>query len=327
MTYRLPALSALRAFESAARHLSFKNAAAELCVTPAAVSQQIKSLESYLGVALFRRLPRALELTGQGAAMVPKVSEAFACLVAAVEATRPADGGLLTVHAPPSLALRWLVPRLSRFAAAHPEVALRLASDVGNIDGVGSGPVGPAADLRDAGSEVAIRFGEGHYAGFSCELILAPDYVLVCSPELLARIGPLCSPVDIGDQVLIHDESIPDAEKRPNWQEWFRLAGVPGKVDAGGPRFSSAALVLEAALDGQGMALTLRPLVEADVASGRLVMPFDTSLPSRYAYYLVIPEAIAARPAVQAFRGWLLREVGVTMSAAAVKSPGDIIAP
>jgi len=324
MTYRLPALSALRAFEAAARHLSFKNAAAELCVTPAAVSQQIKSLETDLGVPLFRRLPRALELTAHGVAMLPKVMEGFACLAAAVEATRSADGGLLTVHAPPSLALRWLVPRLARFAVAHPDVALRLASDVSNIDGMGGGP---AADLRDSGSEVAIRFGAGHYAGFSCELILAPDYVLVCSPELLARIGPLLKPADIGDQVLIHDESIPDEEKRPSWREWFRLAGVPDAGATRGPRFSSAALVLEAVLGGQGMALTLRPLVEADVASGRLVIPFGTSLPSRYAYYLVIPEAISGRPAVQAFREWLLREVGVTMLAAAVKSPGDITAP
>lgn len=322
MTYRLPALSALRAFESAARHLSFKNAAAELCVTPAAVSQQIKSLEGDLGVALFRRLPRALELTAQGAAMLPKVTEGFACLAAAVEATRTPDGGMLTVHAPPSLALRWLVPRLARFAVVHPEVPLRLASDVGNIDGVGASPV---ADLRGSGSEVAIRFGAGHYAGFSCELILAPDYVLVCSPELLARSGPLHRPADICDQVLIHDESIPDEEKRPSWREWFRLAGVPDAGPTRGPRFSSAALVLEAVLGGQGMALALRPLVEADVASGRLVVPFGTSLPSRYAYYLVIPEAISGRPAVQAFREWLLREVGVTMSAAAVKSPGDII--
>jgi len=240
MSYRLPPLSALRAFEAVARHASFKKAAAELFVTPAAVSQQIKTLETYLGVALFRRLPRALELSEQGLAMLPKVREGLDCLVAAVEFARVRPDALLTVHAPPSFALRWLVPRLSRFGALHPDVKLRLASDVGNIDGVGRGPESLFVDLRDAGDAVAVRFGVNDYPGFRRDVLLAPEYVLVCSPDLLTRIGPLKTPADLRDQTLIHDESIPDESVRPSWAEWFRLAGVPDVDVSRGPRFSSA---------------------------------------------------------------------------------------
>ena len=298
MSYRLPPLPALRAFEAAARHLSFKKAADELFVTPAAISQQIKALESYLGVLLFHRLPRALELSEQGQAMLPKLREGMDCLAAAVEMAQQRPAGLLTVHAPPSFALRWLVPRLSRFAALHPEVELRLADDAGNIDGLGRGPESVLTDPRDAGSAVAVRFGMGDYPGFSRDLLLAPEYVLVCSPGLLSRSAPFATAADLAQQVLIHDESIPDEAVRPSWDEWFRLAGVHGVDTSRGPRFSSAVLVLEAALGGQGVALSLWPLVEADVRAGRLLMPFPTVLPSRYVYSLVVPETLVERPQI-----------------------------
>lgn len=308
MSYRLPPLPALRAFEAAARHLSFKKAADELFVTPAAISQQIKALESYLGVLLFHRLPRALELSEQGQAMLPKLREGMDCLAAAVEMAQQRPAGLLTVHAPPSFALRWLVPRLSRFAALHPEVELRLADDAGNIDGLGRGPESVLTDPRDAGSAVAVRFGMGDYPGFSRDLLLAPEYVLVCSPGLLSRSAPFATAADLAQQVLIHDESIPDEAVRPSWDEWFRLAGVHGVDTSRGPRFSSAVLVLEAALGGQGVALSLWPLVEADVRAGRLVMPFPTVLQSRYVYSLVVPETLVERPLIRDFRAWLLAE-------------------
>lgn len=311
MSYRLPPLPALRAFEAAARHLSFKRAAEELFVTPAAVSQQIKALESYLGAPLFRRLPRALELSGYGRAMLPKVRDGLDCLAAAVELVRVQPEGLLTVHAPPSFAQRWLVPRLSRFGAQHPDVELRLASDVCNIDGLGRGPESLLTDPRDAGSAVAVRFGVADYPGFCRDLLLSPGYVLVCSPELLARTGPLPTPADLCQQVFIHDESIPDEAMRPSWAEWFRLAGVANVDTSRGPRFSSAVLVLEAALGGQGVALALWPLVEADVRSGRLVMPFSAVLPSRYVYSLVVPDVLTERPLVRNFRAWLLAEAGL----------------
>ncbi len=307
MAYRLPPLSVLRAFEAAARHMSFKKAAEELHVTPAAVSQQIKTLETYLGVALFRRLTRALELTAAGAAMLPKVREGFECLAAAVETTRQSGGGALTVTAPPSFAARWLVPRLARFTAAHPEVELRLASSADTIDRRGDASVLPedAVDVRDDESEVAIRYGAGNYPGYRVERIFATDYLPVCSPDLATAERPLDTPADLRRHVLIHDETIRD-DRTPGWADWLRAAGVRGVDARRGPRFSNAVLALQAALDGQGVALALRPLVAGDLAAGRLVVPFALSVPSPYAYFLVMPEAVARRPAVAAFRDWLL---------------------
>ena len=207
-----------------------------------------------------------------------------------------------------TFAQRWMVPRLSRFAAACPDVALRLAGDMSNIDGPGNGPEAMLGSARDSGNAVAVRFGTGSYPGFHSDLLLQPEYVLVCSPELLARCGPMAAPADLGQQILIHDESIPDEAMRPRWADWFRLAGVADVDSSRGPRFSSAVLVLEAALGGQGMALALWPLVEADVRSGRLVVPFPVVLPSRYVYSLVVSEAFLERPVIQAFRSWLLAE-------------------
>lgn len=312
MTYRLPPLAALRAFESAARHLSFKKAADELHVTPAAVSLQIKTLEEYLGVALFRRLTRALELTPQALAMLPRLREGFECLASAVAATREAVDGALTVTAPPSFASRWLVPRLSRFSALHPEVELRLASSPDSVDQEGEAPVfgDGMFDPREAASEVAIRFGLGAYPGFQVDRIFTPDRIAVCSPRLATARKPLASPADLGRHVLIHDETVASANGESDWSQWFRIAGVPaGEIDVSrGPRFSNAVLAVEAALDGQGVALAMRPLVEADIAAGRLVVPFEISLPSAYAYFLVMPRVEVQRAAVAAFRSWLLAE-------------------
>lgn len=310
MTYRLPPLSALRAFEAACRHLSFKKAAEELHVTPAAVSQQIKALEDYLGLPLFRRLTRALELTPPAAAMLPKVREGFECFAAAVDSTRQGDDGVLTVTAPPSFAARWLLPRLPHFAAAHPAVKLRLSSSADAVDRRGEmrEREGEPLDLRTPGSVLAIRYGTGNYPGFRVEQVFAPDWLPVCSPRLLDSGPPLAVPEDLVRHVLIHDETIDDEERQPGWQEWLATAGVTG-VDAGrGPRFSNAVLAVEAALAGQGVALALGPLVEADVAAGRLVVPFRLSVPSPYAYFMVMRQAVAERAPVAAFRAWLLAE-------------------
>lgn len=308
MAYRLPPLSALRAFEAAARHLSFKLAAEELHVTPAAVSQQIRQLEDYLGVALFRRLTRAIELTAAGCAMLPELRRGFDCLAAAVDRTRSDDDGPLTILAPPSFASRWLVPRLPRFAAAHPGIAVRLSSDDDAVDREGDMPgIGPF-DPRDATSIVAIRYGRGNYAGLRVEKIFAPTYVPVCSPGLPSAGRPLAVPDDLRHHVLIHDETIADEDLPPGWQQWLAQAGVSG-IDAGrGLRFSNAILAVEAALDGQGVALALSPLVEADVAAGRLIRPFALNISSPYAYWLTMPEMLIGRASVGAFRAWILAE-------------------
>jgi LysR family transcriptional regulator, glycine cleavage system transcriptional activator len=308
VAYRLPPLPALRAFEAAARHLSFKKAATELHVTPAAISQQIKALEHYLGVGLFRRLTRSLELTEQGSAMQPKVRAAFDCLAAAVDCTRRESGGALNVTAPPSFATRWLVPRLARFAAAHPDIELRLSSSHDTIDRRDNTAVfdDGLIDPRCAASEIAIRYGTGDYPGCRVEQVFTPDYVPVCSPRLMAE-RPLDNVIDLREHVLIHDETTDGEERQPNWREWLKLAGV--NLDAGrGPRFSNAVMAVEAALDGQGVALASKPLIESDVAAGRLCLPFDLAMASPYGYYLVMPEALAERSSVVAFRNWLLAE-------------------
>lgn len=300
----------MRAFESAARHLSFKKAAEELHVTPAAVSQQMKALENYLGVALFRRLTRALELTPQGRAMLPKIREGFDCFAAAIDSTRREADGVLTVTAPPSFATRWLVPRLPRFSLAHPEVELRLSSRGDSVDRRGETLLfdNERFDLREADSLLAIRYGTGNYPGLQVEQMFAPDWVPVCSPRLVTPERPLAVPQDLARHVLIHDETIVDEERHPGWQEWLSCAGVTTVDAERGPRFSNAVLAVEAALDGQGVALALKPLVEADVAAGRLIVPFDIAVPSPYGYFLVMRKAVAQRPSVAAFRHWLLDE-------------------
>ncbi len=277
-------------------------------MTPAAISQQIRQLEEYLGVALFRRLTRAIELTAAGTAMLPELRRGFDCLAAAVDRTRSSDDGVLTIHAPPSFASRWLVPRLPRFAAAHPGIALRLSSGDDTVDRDGdTGWISPL-DPRSADCEVAIRYGRGSYPGLRVEKIFAPDYVPVCSPRLPSPEKPLAAPADLRHHRLIHDETISDEDLPSGWQQWLAQAGVRG-VDAGrGLRFSNAILAVEAALDGQGVALALSPLVEADVAAGRLIRPFALSIPSPYAYWLAMPEMLASRAAVAAFRAWILAE-------------------
>lgn len=314
MTYRLPPLAALRAFESAARHLSFKQAAVELHVTPAAISQQVKALEDYLGLSVFRRLTRAIELTPSGIAMLPKIRQAFECLAEAIEATRQIDDGPLTVAAPPSFASRWLVPRLARFSSAHPDVELRISSAAEHIDGADGSTLGEPdpTDLRDASSRVTIRFGKGVYPGFRVDRIFSPDYVPICSPQLPSAERPLTTPSDLCRHVLIHDDTLGLDQHPAMWTQWLDAAGVALSDAQRGPRFSNAVLALDAALDGQGVALALRPLVEAEIAAGRLIIPFDIAVASRYAYFLVMPELLSRRASVAAFRSWLLDEGGRT---------------
>jgi LysR family glycine cleavage system transcriptional activator len=310
MTYRLPPLNALRAFEAAARHLSFKKAALELSVTPTAVSHQIKLLEESLGLPLFDRLTRALALTPQGEAMLPKVREGLECFVAAVESAHAhAEQGRLVVVVPPSFATRWLVPRLRRFAVAQPSLSLHVIRSLSTIDGnqsVGAA-ISEPADLRQEDSLVEIRFGSGSYPGSHVDRMFGSDYIAVCSPKLLTAEPPLRVPADMRHQVLLHDDGAGD-RIGPGWDEWFRLAGVSGVDTRAGPHFGDAGMVYVAALDGLGVALASRPLVANALAQGRLVAPFDIAVGQSHAYHLVMAESIVKRPAVQAFRQWLLEE-------------------
>lgn len=307
MVYRLPPLAALRAFEAAARHSSFKQAAEELYVTPGAISQQIKVLEDYLGKPLFERLPRTVRLLPAGEAMLPKLREGFECLAAAVEATRTAsERETLNVNAPPTFASRWLMPRLSRFTELYPDIDLRLSSSTENIDQpdtLATHNVDPRTDVSD----VSIRYGNGDYPGHRVSQIFNPVLVAACSPQLLAGEHPLRKPEDLQWHVLIHDDTVPEQSDHPTWADWMRAAGVEGIETRKGPRFGNT-LALEAAMDGLGVVLVLKPLIADAVQKGRLVIPFETTVPSRHAYFLVVAEAVAERPAVTCFSNWLLGE-------------------
>lgn len=305
MAERLPPLNALRAFEAAGRHLSFKKAAEELFVTPAAVSQQVKLLEEYLGTPLFRRLTRALELTVPGAAMLPRVSEGLDCFVSALAAARRTEArGRIAVWAPPNFVTRWLLPRLTSFTTSYPQFDLRITATLRAIDKPEREPHAEPG-RHDAEAQLAVRYGTGDYAGL-VDLLFRPSYVPVCSPKLLARGNGLRKPSDLRFHTLIHDDSSPGDEERPGWEEWLAYAGAKGVDFDRGPRFSNASLVHEAAVDGIGVALLLRPLVDTDIEQGRLVVPFPQAAPTRFAYYLVTPEAIADHPAADAFRLWML---------------------
>lgn len=322
MPARLPPLTALRAFEAAARHLSFKRAAEELAVTPTAISHQIRGLEEVLGVALFRRLPRALELTAAGEAMRPKIAEGLDCFVAAVERVREVGrhaAGRVDVVAPPSFASRWLVPRLHRFYAAWPGVELHLASALGAIDGA-SEREGGGQEMRGRRQQLWIRFGAGRYPGFRSELLLRPVYTPVCSPRLLQAKLPLRQPADLRYHHLIHDDTIGEGHQRATWADWLAAAGVPDADRIPGLHFADPGLAIAAAADGLGVALVPKPMVTAELADGRLSAPFEQGLVARLAYYLVMPPALAETPAVAAFRDWLLQEAGT--DARAVAEPG-----
>ncbi len=309
MSYQLPSLALLRTFESAARHLSFKKAAAEVCVTPAAVSQQIKALEDQLGVMLFHRRVRALELTEHGATLLPGVRDAFERLVKAVDQTRRAAPSPLTVTAPPSFASHWLLPLLPQFGATHPEIDIRLSSTSDTVDHKGEAAV--LGKLHPARTEVAILYGKGHYPGYAVVPIFTPDYVPVCTPAL-QRAAALQTPANLAGQVLIHDDTLSedgrDMHSGSGWAEWLRLAGASNIDSRRGPHFSNAALALEAAQAGHGIALAPRPLIDSRVAEGKLVIPFNIALPSPSTYYLVMHEAMQHQPAVEAFQLWLLGE-------------------
>ena len=305
---RFPPLNALRAFEAAARHLSFKKAAQELHVTPGAVSHQVKLLEEHLGVALFKRLTRALELTTEAHAMLPKVREGLDALHAAVARVKDrGDVRSLTVVAPPNFATRWLMPRLSRFTEAHPELELHVASRQAMVDTMADGSlVVPEVD-NDA-PVAMVRFGTGHYPGARVQPVFNAVYVPVCSPRLMKGPHALRTPQDLRHHTLIHDASVVEEGARPSWNDWLQSVGVTDIDATRGPHFGDAALALAAAIEGMGVTLAMKPLVDTEIEARRLVVPFDISAPTSYSYYLVTPEAGSENRALTSFSEWLLEE-------------------
>ena len=316
MSEQLPPLTALRAFDAAARHSSFRQAAEELHVTPAAISQQIKLLEDYLGVKLFNRQGRSLTLSDQGHAGLAKLREGFTLLSEAVRQIRDYDRQrTLTIYVPPSLASKWLIPKLHRFALQYPDIDYRIIADDDLID-ESSDPETIADDLRHHGVDIAIRFGRGDYEGCRVDQLLTVTAVPLCSPKLLEGEHPLRNPEDLRYHTLLHDDT--SYPGHPQWRAWLKEAGVKS-VDADrGLHFNHVALAMAAAIEGQGVVLSLKPLAANDIKAGRLMVPFDLSLPLRHAYYLISPEPSANQPNVAAFRNWLLDEVAPPELAAEV---------
>ena len=301
MIRRIYPLNSLRAFEASARHLSFVKAAEELYVTPAAISHQVKRLEAYLGVQLFRRLPRGLLLAEPGQVLLSELREVFLRLDKAMERVLQSDSrGALTISVAPMFAIKWLVPRLQRFDALHPDTDVRMSSSLGVID-----------FQRDA-FDAAVRLGRGQYPGLESVQLFDESVTPICSPRLLEGPLGLQSPDDLRRHVLLHDDSMAFDPAAPNWDTWLEAAGAK-RVDASrGPHFSQPDHALQAAIDGAGVVLGWRYLAADDIAAGRLVQPFSLALPLGSSFYLVYPEAHTVRSKIVILRDWLMEETKVS---------------
>lgn len=296
MSRRLPPLNALRAFEAAARHLSFTRAAEELNVTQAAISHQIKALEDMLGLTLFRRMNRALVLTESGQQFFPAVKASFDNLAQATSQLMNRDSrGILTVGVLPSFAAKWLVPRLHLFHARHPDIDVRVSAN------------DHPHEFAHEDVDLAITFGLGDWPGMQAERIFDDGITPVCSPRLLSGHHPLRTPADLAHHTLLHDDGAP-SDTYATWEMWLRAVGVDNVEAQRGPRFSHTHMAIQAAIDGSGIALGPHVLVRDDLAAGRLVSPFDVALPASFAYYLLCPASTAERPKIKAFRTWILEE-------------------
>lgn len=304
---RLPPLGALRAFEAAARHLSFTKAAAELGTTQAAVSWQIKSLEQYVGVALFERLPRRLTLTEAGAAMAPGIAAGFLHLGNAVAAATapPTAAAVLSISAAPTVANNWLVPRLGRFQLNHPDIAVRFDAKTELVDFLGD-PEAP---------DVAIRSGSGSWPGLAAHRLLPVSFTPLCTPALLARLGPKPRPRDL--------MKLPLLQPFEMWKNWLAVAGethLPATRPTIAATFPHQHMVGRAAIAGHGVALLNAAFFPIPLGDGRLLQPFPQVWQSdAESYWLVYPKLRAASRKIAAFRRWLLEEAGVGEHEAADK--------
>lgn len=292
-------LNAVRAFEAAARCLSFQAAAAQLFVTPAAVSHQVKRLEEHLGVKLFHRGHRAVELTTEGEALAASLGELFDQLDVALDRATATATNDLRVSTMESFAAKWLAPRLHRFHRDFPDARVRI--ETGN----------EPADFARGGVDVAIRYGPGGYVGVASERLMDAPAFPVCAPPLAAEPRrPLALPDDLRQHTLLHDESATNRSGVPDWRAWLASCNAT-RVDASrGPVFASIYLAQEAAIAGHGIALGLAPLVEEDLQRGRLVRPFEHAVDNAYAFWIVRPKNAATHPAVDAFCDWLRSEAG-----------------
>lgn len=285
----IPSVPMMRAFAAAGRTLSFTRAAAELGVSQAAVSQQIKALEAELGVALFRRTTRKIELTRAGLLLLPAVSTAFSGIERALDAIRR-DKTVLTLTTTAAFGAKWLAPRLRRFAERHPEIELTVRHTEVPLD------------LATEEVDLAIRGGQGRWPGLVTERIGPALSLAVAVPGYLES-REVFGPADLSRATLLH------CEDRADWRQWLQAAGADRNLAAAGPVFDDEAVLIEAVLAGQGLGLVTWSLVDAEVAAGRLVRAFEQTLPLDYGYYLAYPAGALAQPKVAAFRRFVLGEV------------------
>src|SRR3569833_1857198 len=291
MTARLPSLNGLRAFEAAARHLSFTRAASELNVTQTAISHQIKRLEDELGIPLFVRNNRSLALTPQARDYLPLVRAAFDDLRLATERlVRKDDGKVLTVSTLASLAAKWPLPRLTAFQEPHPGIDVRITTSTSLVD------------FKTGDVDAARRYGRGHWPGLRAEWLMADELFPVCSPALLQSSKPLRRPEDLAHHTLLHTSGGYDDD----WRLRLTAAGLPAAISKqSGQSYDLIFMTIQAVIVGFGIALGRTSYVQDDIAKGRLVVPFKMALPSDAGFYLVSPEGSTDPPKLRAFREWV----------------------
>lgn len=291
MLRRLPPLNALKAFEAAARHESFTRAAEELCVTQGAVSHQVKALEAELGIKLFNRERQRLVITEAGREYLTVLRDSFDRIALGTERLiQRQSSGVITVSTSPDFAGKWLVNRLGRFAEAHPGIDLRISATLQHVD------------FAREDVDLAVRHGDGNWAGLDVVRLSSEQLFAVCSPKLLAGRNRITKPSDVLKFPLLH---LDDSNA---WAKWFEAAGVEGAEHSHGPVLNRASMVIDAAIDGQGIALARTTLAATDLISGRLVRPFAEALRLSKTYWIVCPKATAALPKIATFRDWLLAE-------------------
>jgi len=292
MTARLPSLNGLRAFEAAARHLSFTLAASELNVTQTAISHQIRRLEEELGIRLFVRQNRALALTPEARDYLPGVRAAFNDLRLATDRLlRKDDDKVLTVSTLASLAAKWLLPRLTDFQEHHPGIDVRITTSTSLVD------------FQRDNVDAAIRYGRGQWPGLRADWLMADELFPVCSPSLLRGDKPLRCPEDLKSHMLLHTSNA----NSDDWRLWLTAAGQPADIARQpGITFDMIFMTIQAAIDGIGVAMGRTSYVQDDIAKGRLVVPFKIALPADAGFYLVAPEGRREAPKLAAFREWMI---------------------
>jgi LysR family glycine cleavage system transcriptional activator len=299
MSQPLPPLNALKAFEAIARHLSFAKAAEELHVTPAALSHQIRALEEQLGLALFHRRTRAIELTDAGRLIYPGLHAGFESVRNAIgQLERGRDANVLVISATTGLTAKWLMPRLWRFLHAHPDIDARISASM------------KLADFETDGVDVAIRLSKQSFPGLHVERLFDDSVLPVCSPRLIEQ--GLRSAADLPRFPLIHYDIPTSMYAPPLWADWFAIAGLQGIDATRGLKVNVADHALDAAVAGAGVSLSFKLIASDDVHAGRLVTPFGPELPLSSGYHFVCPKGHETRPKVRAFRDWLFAEMAET---------------